>query len=96
VKKITLALACLILTSCASMTQYLPTWRKFPEQKNTTLLQPCPDLETIQGDKVAVTELLQSIVKNYGLYYECSLKNDQWKEWYELNRKEWQTHKWKD
>lgn len=95
-KKLTVVLLCVILTGCGSMTQYLPTWRKFPEQKDKTLLESCPNLKQIESDQVSVTQLLKAVVDNYALYHECSLKNDNWITWYNENKKKWDAHKWKD
>ena len=94
-KKLTILLACVMLAGC-SVTKYLPTWRSFPEQKDKTLLESCPELKKIEGDQIAITQLLKAVVDNYNLYYECSLKNDNWITWYNENKKKWETHKWKD
>lgn len=51
------------------------------------LKEKCPDLVTLEGDKIAITELLKAVVKNYQLYHECSLKNDGWNKWYEEQKK---------
>lgn len=84
-KFIGIILLSLVLSSCAGMkdmfTKYLPAKPKFPEPvKELTL--PCPNLKTIEGDKVAITELLRAVVENYALYYDCSLKNEGWNKWY--------------
>lgn len=76
------AVASLTLTAC---TTFLPAKPKFPEPIKE-LTQPCPDLKRIEGDKVAITELLKTVVENYSLYHECSLKNDGWNEWYKKQR----------
>lgn len=72
----------LLVAGCGSMfTKFLPTKPRWPEATKE-LTQPCPDLKTIEGDKVAITELLKTVVNNYALYYECSLKNEGWNKWY--------------
>lgn len=71
----------LMLSGCAMFTKFLPAKPKFPEPVKE-LTEPCPDLETIKSDQVAITELLKTVVNNYNLYYQCSLKNEGWNKWY--------------
>lgn len=70
-----------MLSGCAMFTKFLPAKPKWPEAV-PELTQPCPELKTIEGDKVAITELLKTVVNNYALYYDCSLKNEGWNKWY--------------
>ena len=81
-KKIALALTVLFLAGC---TAYLPVKPKFPEPIKE-LTEPCPDLKKIESDKVAITDFLKTVVENYSLYHECSLKNDGWNEWYKKQK----------
>jgi DNA-binding transcriptional regulator YbjK len=48
--------------------------------------EPCPDLKKIEGDKVSFQDLLKTVVENYTLYYQCSLKNDGWNDWYKRQK----------
>jgi hypothetical protein len=48
--------------------------------------EPCPDLKKIEGDKVSFQDLLKAVVENYTLYYQCSLKNDGWNDWYKRQK----------
>ena len=75
----------LSLSGCGLLTAFLPAKPKWPEAV-PELTQPCPELKTIEGDKVAITELLKTVVNNYTMYYECSLKNDGWNEWYKKQK----------
>lgn len=80
-KFIFVALIAVMLSGCSLLKTNPPGKPKFPEPlKELTI--PCPDLKTIEGDKVAITELLKTVVNNYAVYYECSLKNDGWNKWY--------------
>ena len=74
-------LVTVFLSGCGLFTKFLPAKPKFPEPI-PELTQPCPDLKQIEGDKVAITDLLKAVVQNYNLYYQCSLKNDGWNDWY--------------
>lgn len=84
-KLIVLLLSASLLSGCAAFTKYLPAKPKFPEPVKE-LTEPCPDLVKIEGDQVAITELLKTVVNNYTLYYQCSLKNDGWNEWYKKQK----------
>lgn len=66
------------LSGCAV---YTPTKPKFP-QPAAELTKPCPDLKLIEGDQVAITDLLKTVVENYNMYHQCSLKNEGWNQWY--------------
>lgn len=80
-KHISLVLV-LALMGCTSVT----IKQKFPEAI-PELKEKCPNLKQIEGDKVAITDLLKSVITNYNMYYECSLKNDGWNKWYDEQRK---------
>ena len=83
-KIIILGLAAL-LAGCSTST---PVKRNFPDAV-PALQEKCPELSTVgnNGKDVAITELLKTVVKNYGLYYECANKVDGWNEWYSNQRK---------
>lgn len=66
-----------LLTACS----IVPVKRNFPEAPEI-LFKSCEDLKTLEGDKVAITDLLKTIVDNYRMYYECSNKVDGWQDWY--------------
>lgn len=72
-----------VLAGCTTVT---PVKREFP-QATKSLMESCPDLQKIEGDKVAITELLKTVVNNYSLYYQCANKVDGWKEWYAEQKK---------
>jgi len=78
------ALLIIFLNGC-SIPKLTSTKPPFPEPIKE-LTERCPDLNQIEGDKVAITDLLKSIVNNYTLYYQCSLKNDGWNEWYKQQK----------
>ena len=74
----------LLLTGCA--TTVVPVKQKFPNA-TPELMKKCESLKKIEGDKVAITEMLKVIVHNYSLYYECSTKVDGWQDWYNEQKK---------
>jgi len=59
----------------------VPVKTKFPEAPQV-LKDKCESLRKIEGDKVAITEMLKVVVQNYGMYYECAAKVDGWNDWY--------------
>lgn len=77
-KRLSFLIFPLLLAGCS---HFLPAKPKFPAAI-PELTEPCPELEKIKGDQVAITELLKTVVHNYSLYYQCSLKNDGWNQWY--------------
>ena len=81
-KYIALALA-IMLSACTTVAPVKPV---FPAA-SPALTEKCPDLKKIEGDKVAITELLKVVISNYGLYHECSTKVDGWNEWYNTQKK---------
>ena len=75
-KYIVLSLA-LVLAACSTA----PVKQKFPEVPKA-LIERCESLKKIEGDSVAITEMLKVVVQNYGMYYECAAKVDGWNDWY--------------
>jgi len=75
-------IAAVALSGCSV---FLPAKPKFPEPTKG-LTEPCPDLKKVEGDQVAITELLRTVVENYTLYHECSIKNDGWNDWYKKQK----------
>lgn len=73
----------LLLISCATSVPVAP---KFPEVPQV-LKEKCENLRKIDGDNVAITEMLKVVIQNYTLYYECSTKVEGWQEWYDTQKK---------
>ena len=76
--KWTVAIIALVLAGCSTV---VPVKPKFPEPVKE-LTEKCQALQKVDGDRVAITEMLKVIINNYSLYYECSAKVDGWNEWY--------------
>ena len=77
-------LVLLLLAGCT--TTVVPVKQKFPNA-TPELMKKCESLKKIEGDKVAITDMLKVIVQNYSLYYECSTKVDGWQDWYNEQKK---------
>jgi hypothetical protein len=72
-----------LLSACSTVT---PVKQKFPDVPKE-LLEKCPQLSTVEPGTTSITEMLKVVVKNYGLYYECSAKQDGWTDWYTEQKK---------
>ena len=77
-------LIALLLAGCSTTT--VPVKQKFPNAI-PELMKKCEDLKKIEGDKVAITEMMKVVVHNYSLYWECSAKVDGWQDWYNAQKK---------
>jgi uncharacterized lipoprotein YmbA len=77
-KYTSLILAMLLLSACSTT---VPVKQKFPAVPQA-LIEKCESLKKVEGDRVAITEMLKVVVQNYGMYYECAAKVDGWQEWY--------------
>jgi hypothetical protein len=76
--KCTSLILAIFLSACSTT---VPVSQKFPDVPKA-LIERCESLRKIEGDKVAITEMLKVVVQNYGMYYECAAKVDGWQEWY--------------
>ena len=73
----------LVLAACSTP---VPVKQKFPDVPKA-LVERCDSLKKIEGDKVAITEMLKVVVQNYGMYYECAAKVDGWNDWYQEQKR---------
>jgi inorganic pyrophosphatase len=64
----------------------VPVKTKFPDAPQV-LKEKCESLKKIEGNQVAITEMLKVVIHNYTLYHECSTKVEGWQEWYETQKK---------
>jgi glutamate-1-semialdehyde 2,1-aminomutase len=71
----------LVTVSLVGCSTPVPVTTRFPEAP-AALKEKCEQLKKIEGDKVAITEMMKVIVHNYSLYWECSAKVDGWQDWY--------------
>ena len=79
----------LLLAGCSTA---VPVKPEFPKA-TPELMKKCEDLKKIEGDKVSITDMLKVVVYNYTLYYECSTKVDGWQEWYNEQKKIYESAK---
>ena len=79
-------LAIFLTTLLIACSTPVPVKPKFPEAPQV-LKDKCEQLRKIDGDRVAITEMLKVVIHNYTLYYECSTKVEGWQEWYDTQKK---------
>lgn len=83
-KLIIAAISLLFLVGCSTA---VPVKRTFPEAP-AVLKQRCENLKTVERqERILITDMLKVIVQNYALYHECSLKVEGWNEWYDEQKK---------
>ena len=71
----------LLITGCTSV----PVMPKFPDVPNDMLVS-CPDLKLIP-ETTKLSEVLPVVVDNYGQYYACKDSVDSWIDWYNSQKK---------
>lgn len=83
--KLLVAILALTVSGCSVL---VPVKPRFPEPV-PELVERCRELQQVAptGNPVAITDMLKIIVNNYGLYYQCSNKVDGWNQWYEEQRR---------
>jgi hypothetical protein len=72
-----------LLVGCSTAVPIKPSFPEVP----ATLKDKCESLKKIDGEKVAITDMLKVVIHNYALYYECSTKVEGWQEWYDTQKK---------
>jgi hypothetical protein len=79
-KTLMLILVILSLSGCVT-----PVKRNFPDAP-AMLKEKCPELLDVKKtDKLS--DVLLTVTQNYGQYHECSIKLESWIQWYEDQKK---------
>ena len=71
----------ILLTACVSV----PVERKFPELPES-LKTNCVPLQEVTPGTTKLSEVLSTVVTNYGQYHECENKVDIWQTWYQQQK----------
>ena len=77
-------IAIFLLAMCTGCTS-VPVTAKFPEAPGKLATQPCPDLQKLTDD-AKLSDVARTVTINYSTYYECAIKVDTWREWYEIQK----------
>ncbi len=70
-----------LLTGCSTT---VPVVAKFPEPPKFS--EACPKLQKLNND-AKLSDISTTVNANYSAYYECSMKVDTWREWYEVQKR---------
>lgn len=71
-----------VLVGCTTA----PVKIKFPEVPQE-LQVPCPVLSPVDPNDHSLSSLLEVVTGNYALYYECKNRADGWAQWYNEQKK---------
>jgi hypothetical protein len=78
-----------LLAACSTV---VPVAQSFP-QAPEMLMEKCPELKTISGEKVTIIEFTKTVSENYTTYYQCAGRTDAWIDWYNQQKKIWEEMK---
>jgi len=73
----------LLLGGCSTV---VPVTVKFPEAP-AELLVDCEQLEKVPADTKQLSVTSETVVRNYGRYHKCRAKVNSWNEWYNTQKK---------
>ena len=84
-KRVLVLLAVLMLTACDD--GGVPVAIKFPDVP-ADLITDCPDLAKLDPAKTTeLSQVITGVTTNYVQYYDCKVKVDNWIEWYNEQKK---------
>jgi hypothetical protein len=75
----------LFLSACTTV----PVTAEFPAAPDV-LMEKCPELKTIAGEKVTIVDFTRTVTQNYTTYYECAARTEAWQEWYTRQKQIWE------
>ena len=79
----------LLLSACSTA---VPLTQSFPDAP-VMLMEKCPELKTIPGEKVTIIEFTKTVSENYTTYYQCAGRTDAWIDWYDQQKRIWEEMK---
>lgn len=80
----------LLLSGCSMMSKLTSAKPKWPEpfvDDKTQQMPKCEDLKQIPPDSANMSAVFKIVVENYTLYWQCSNQVDGWKEWYDEQKR---------
>jgi hypothetical protein len=80
-KLLAIIFVAMLLTACVSV----PVERSFPKVP-AELMASCPPLQVMDPETTRLSDVVQSVVTNYGQYQACDVKVDTWIEWYRTQK----------
>ena len=80
--RLTIIALALALSACVSV----PVERKFPKAPEE-LMTACPNLQTIPDGTTQLSVVVEAVTTNYGQYQLCQTKTSTWIDWYNEQKK---------
>lgn len=80
--RLTIIALALALSACVSV----PVERKFPKAPDE-LMTSCPDLQTVPEGTTQLSVVVEAVTTNYGQYQLCQTKTATWIDWYNEQKK---------
>ena len=71
-----------LATGCSTT---VPVTAKFPDVPERLLVK-CPQLEKLEIE-AKLSDIGKTVTNNYTTYYECAVKNDAFIEWYQTQKR---------
>jgi len=71
-----------LLTGCSSL---VPVKAKFPDVPERLMVK-CPQLEKV-SETPTLSDVAKTVTNNYTTYYECAVKHDAFVEWYQTQKR---------
>jgi hypothetical protein len=81
-KKIIALISILVLSGCSTTVPVKQPWPELPSE----FPKECRELKLLEGDKVTLSKLMETVAANYGIYHECALHYRSTVEWYNKQR----------
>ena len=72
----------ILMTGCSTV---VPVKSKFPDVPERLMVK-CPQLEKV-SETPTLSDVAKTITNNYTTYYECAVKNDAFIEWYQTQKR---------
>lgn len=88
-KKLLVLISAVVLTGCATNVPVVPSFPSVPKE----LLEPCPDLKTVDPTNDKLSTIVNTVADNYQEYYGCKDKVNDWGTWYKGQQELWKTLK---
>ena len=74
-----------LITACSTA---VPVTQNFPNAPDM-LMEKCPQLKTITGEKISIVDFTRVVSENYTTYYQCAAGKEAWIDWYSQQKKIW-------
>jgi len=72
----------ILMTGCSTV---VPVKSKFPDVPERLMVK-CPQLEKV-SETPTLSDVAKTVTNNYTTYYECAVKHDAFVEWYQTQKR---------